>query len=115
MDSLINILEFIQGVILETDVGPFIIALTFIYLYIKFKEAKQKKHLKHLQTYVTIRGRQVIRGKGISIKLKSDDGWKTGVFLGANDDGFLIIKTDNNSKIVVDPNYVSDIRVFDAH
>ncbi|ACB85867.1 hypothetical protein [Natranaerobius thermophilus] len=115
MDNIANIFNFAQGVLFDTTVGPFIVLLGAIYLSMTIKDLKQKKRLQHLQTQATIKGRQIIRGSGISIKLKSTDGWKTGVFLGANQDGFLIIKTENNSKIMVDPNYVSDIRIFDPN
>ncbi len=115
MDNIMDVFEFIQGVLLDTSAGPFIIALTLIYAYMRIKDIKYKKRLEQLKTHVTILGKQIMRGSGISIKLTSTDGWKTGVFLGANKDGFLIIQTENNSKIMVDPNYVSDIRVFDPN
>ncbi|OWZ84899.1 hypothetical protein [Natranaerobius trueperi] len=113
MKQIINLFKFVQGVLFETDVGPFIIALSLIYLSIKIKDARTKKRLQRLQTYATIKGQQIIRGSGISFKLKSNNGWKTGVFLGANEKGLLIIKTNNNSKMMVDPNYISDVRIFD--
>ncbi len=110
-----NILAFTRGVLFNTEVGPLIIVLGLVYLALTLKDLKYKRKIQHLQEHVTIKGREVIRGSGISVKLKTTNGWKTGVFLGANKDGFLIIKTDSDSKIMVDPNYVSDIRVFDPN
>ncbi len=115
MESPIEIIYFIRGVLLDTDAGPLIIILALFYLGMKIKDIKHKKQVKNLQTHATIQGRHIFRGSGITFKLTTSNGWKAGIFLGANEDGYLIIKTETDAKIAVDPNYISDIRVYDPH
>ena len=110
MEQAVN---FVSGVLFETTVGPFIITLSGIYaLFLLVDLIKGKKQNK-LSTYATLKGRYIYKGAGISIRLKSSGGWKTGEFVGADQNGYLIIKTDNDAKLIVDPHFVSDIRVFD--
>ena len=108
-----EIIGFVQGVLFETTAGSFIIFLAAIYTLIIFNDFIKNRKYGQLSNHVTIKGRYIYKGAGISIRLKSSNGWKTGVFLGADKNGFLIIRTDENSKIVVDPHFISDIRVFE--
>ena len=108
-----EIISFIQGVLFETSVGSIIIILATIYIVFLLNDFIRNRKGGRLSDHVTIKGKYVYKGAGISIRLKSSNGWKTGVFLGADKNGFLIIKTDENSKIIVDPHFISDIRVFE--
>lgn len=112
MEQIVN---FIYAVLFETSVGPFIISLSLIYALFMLTDLYKNRKSGKLSSYVTIKGRYIYKGAGISIRLKSSGGWKTGVFLGADKNGCLIIKTDKNAKIIVDPHFVSDVRVFDTN
>jgi len=110
-----QVVNFVSGVLFETSTGPFIIVLSILYAVVLISEVIKNKRYGKLSSHVTIKGRYIYKGAGISIRLKSSGGWKTGIFLGADKNGFLIIKTESNAKIIVDPHFVTDVRVFDVN
>lgn len=110
-----QVVSFVQGILFDSSVGPIIIFLAVLYSVMVLIDFIRNKKEGKLFNHVTIKGRYVYKGAGISIRLKSSNGWKSGVFMGADKNGFLIIKTDKNSKIIVDPHFISDIRVFEQN